>query len=152
MLFDDWPKQHFLNSTLGWVHLAWGIFGLVSIFVSCLFDVSTLSNQRRYFIFSRPIKLQKGQNYQNFKISKFYKILNFFKYFIEIYHACKWYLPKNTGWETGQISRAEHNTKPNIENVVIKAYFKSKSNIYNMSYNKTINDFQFDGYQDLTQE
>ena len=26
---------------------------------------------------------------------------------IEIYHACKWYLPKNTGWETGQISRAD---------------------------------------------
>ena len=24
---------------------------------------------------------------------------------IEIYHACKWYLPKNTGWETGQISK-----------------------------------------------
>jgi hypothetical protein len=26
---------------------------------------------------------------------------------IEIYHACKWYLPKNTGWETGQISGAD---------------------------------------------
>jgi hypothetical protein len=26
--------------------------------------------------------------------------------FIEIYHPCKWYLPNNTGWETGQISRA----------------------------------------------
>jgi len=39
------------------------------------------------------------------------------------------------------------------ENVVIKAYFKGKINIYNVSYNKTINDFQFDGYQDvLTQE
>jgi hypothetical protein len=34
---------------------------------------------------------------------KFYKKK---KYFIEIYHACKWYLPTNTGWETGQISRA----------------------------------------------
>jgi hypothetical protein len=35
----------------------------------------------------------------------------------------------------------------------MKAYFKGKSNIWNVSYNKTINDFQFDGYQDLlTQE
>jgi hypothetical protein len=29
---------------------------------------------------------------------------------------------------------------------VIKAYFKDESNINNMSYNKTINDFQFVGY------
>jgi hypothetical protein len=51
--------QHFLNSTSDseWVHLAWGIFGHVSIFVYCLFGVSTLSNQRRDFISSRPIKL-----------------------------------------------------------------------------------------------
>ena len=36
---------------------------------------------------------------------------------------------------------------------VIKAYFKGNINIQNVSYNKTINDFQFDGYQDLlTQE
>ena len=28
MLFSDWSKQHFLNSTSEWVHLAWGIFGL----------------------------------------------------------------------------------------------------------------------------
>jgi hypothetical protein len=34
-----------------WVHLAWGIFGLVSIFVYCLSGVSTLSKQRRDFIF-----------------------------------------------------------------------------------------------------
>jgi hypothetical protein len=32
---------------------------LVSIFVYCLFRVSTLSNERRDFISSRPIKLQK---------------------------------------------------------------------------------------------
>jgi hypothetical protein len=30
---------------------------------------------------------------------------------------------------------------------VIKAYFKDETNIKNMSYNKTINDFQFAGYQ-----
>ena len=36
---------------------------------------------------------------------------------------------------------------------MIRAYFKGERNIYNVSYNKTINDFQFDGYQDLlTQE
>jgi hypothetical protein len=58
-----------------WVHLAWGIFGLVSIFVYCLFGVSTLSNQRRDFISSRPIKLQKGQNFQKFQN---FKILQYF--------------------------------------------------------------------------
>ena len=31
---------------------------------------------------------------------------NIFGGIIEIYHACKWYLPKNTGWETKQISLA----------------------------------------------
>ena len=60
-----------------WVHLAWGIFGLVSIFVYCLFGVSTLSNQRRDFISSRPIKLLK-----KVKIFKIFKILKNFKYFI----------------------------------------------------------------------
>jgi hypothetical protein len=43
-----------------------GIFGLVSIFVYCLFGVSTLFNQRRDFISSRPIKLQKNFKGQNF--------------------------------------------------------------------------------------
>ena len=36
---------------------------------------------------------------------------------------------------------------------MIKAYFKGERNIKNVSYNKTINEFQFGGYQDLlTQE
>jgi hypothetical protein len=61
-----------------WVHLAWGIFELVSNFIYCLFGVSTLSNQRRDFISSRPIKLQEKVNIlKNFKISKFYKFQNF---------------------------------------------------------------------------
>ena len=78
MLFADWPKQHFLHSTSDseWVHLAWGIFGHVSIFVYCLFGVSTLSNQRRNFISSRPIKLLK--QIKIFKISKFQNLI-FFK-------------------------------------------------------------------------
>ena len=38
---------------------------------------------------------------------------------IEIYNACKWYLPKNTGWETRQISLAYqvnfyHNLAPGV--------------------------------------
>jgi hypothetical protein len=40
-----------------WVHLAWGIFGLVSIFVYCLSGVSTLSKQRRDFIFKKNCNL-----------------------------------------------------------------------------------------------
>ena len=75
-----------------WVHLAWGIFGPVSIFDYCLFGVSTLSNQRRDFISSRPIKLQffflkfkifkkcyKFYKFQNFQ--KFHKISKFSSYF-----------------------------------------------------------------------
>jgi hypothetical protein len=31
----------------------------------------------------------------------------------------------------------------------IKAYFMGEGNIYNVSYYKTITDFQFDEYQDL---
>ena len=138
MLFADWPKQHFLNSTSEWVylscsehtshtvsmprvqwgHLAWGIFGLVSIFVYCLFGVSTLSNQRRYFISSRPINLQKKaknfkilQNFKNFiynlkifqKISKFKK---FHKNFLN-----------STNFKIYKISKLDKNYK------TIVAYF-----------------------------
>ena len=113
MLFADWPKQHFLNSTsewvyltcseytsravsiprVQWVHLTWGIFGLVSIFVYCLFSVSTLSNQRWDFFSSRPIKLQKkvknakfqkisNISYKSSKFSKNSKFKKFHKFFI----------------------------------------------------------------------
>jgi hypothetical protein len=77
---------------------------LVSIFVYCLFRVSTLSNERRDFISSRPIKLQKkvkilkfpnftkfkniskisyiskfSKKFQNCKIDFFFKVQNFTK-------------------------------------------------------------------------
>ena len=72
----------FSTVTSEWVHLAWGTFGFVSIFVYCLFDVSTLSNQRRDFISSRPIKLQKRSN-----ISKISTFQNFtkFQFFLKLY-------------------------------------------------------------------
>jgi hypothetical protein len=38
--------------------------------------------------------------------------------FIEIYHACKWYLPKNTGRETGHICLKNKKSLP--ENLVKK--------------------------------
>ena len=84
--FSKWPPQYRTNSTLsnfnaisyvGRLCLCPELIPdiekfLVSIFVDCLFGVSTLSNQRRDFISSRPIKLQKRSKFS--QISKFYKI------------------------------------------------------------------------------
>jgi hypothetical protein len=87
-IFSTLPQSEYTSravsiSRVQWAYLAWGIFGLVSIFVYCLFGVSTLSNQRRDFISNRPIKLQKKVKiFKNFKISKFYKIYKNFKNFI----------------------------------------------------------------------
>jgi hypothetical protein len=69
-IFSTLPQSEYTSRAVSiprvqWVHLAWGIFGLVSIFVYCLFGVSTLSIQRRDFISSRPIKLQKMSKFQN---------------------------------------------------------------------------------------
>jgi hypothetical protein len=73
-IFPTLPQSEYTSCAVSiprmqWVHLAWGIFEPVSIFVYCLFGVSTLSNQRRDFIFSRPIKLQKKVNFF-FKVIK----------------------------------------------------------------------------------
>ena len=81
--FSDWPKQNFLNSTSEWVHLAWGIFGPVSIFVYCLFGVSTLSNQRPETRFHFQSANQIAKKVKFSKISKFHKIsTKHFKIFI----------------------------------------------------------------------
>ena len=77
-IFSTLPQSEYTSLAVSiprmqWVHLTWGIFELMSIFVYCLFGVSTLSNQRRDFISSRPIKLQK-------KV-KILKISNFFQKF-----------------------------------------------------------------------
>ena len=94
-IFSTLPQSEYTSRALSiprvqWVHLAWGIFGPVSIFVYCLFGVSTLSNQRRNFISSRPIKLQKKVNFFfKFKIFKTFHInvINFVNF--KIYKISK---------------------------------------------------------------
>ena len=66
-IFSTLPQSRYTSRAVSTPRVRY--VGLVSIFVYCLFGASTLSDQRRDFISSRPIKLQrKVKIFKNLKI------------------------------------------------------------------------------------